>query len=88
MSVFAFNQFCALRKPTSSHRSVALTGREREVVKWVSAGKTDAAIGTILHINERTVRAHMYSAARKLNAANRPAAVAEALRIRAIPLNH
>ena len=87
MSLLSHNRFCALMKPLSSHCRNLLTDREREVLKWVAAGKSDWDIGAILHISERTARAHATNAARKLNAANRPAAIAEAVRAGEISLN-
>jgi len=88
MALFAYNRFRALAKPPSSHSANLLTKRECEVLQWVSAGKSDWDISAILHISERTARAHVTNAARKLNAANRPAAIAEALRVGEISLNH
>ena len=88
MSLFAHNRLRALKKPADSRRRYVLTSREREVLQWVSAGKSDWDIGVILHITERTARAHVTNAVRKLNAVNRPAAIVEALRAGEISLNH
>lgn len=88
MSLFSYNRFRAVAKPTSCQSGNLLTKRECEVLQWVSAGKSDWDIGAILNISERTSRAHVTNAARKLNAANRAAAVAEAFRVGAISLNH
>jgi LuxR family quorum sensing-dependent transcriptional regulator len=88
MSLFAHNRLRALKKRSASHQPHLLTSREREVLQWVSAGKSDWDIGVILHISERTARAHVTNAVRKLNAVNRPAAVVEALRAGEISLNH
>lgn len=49
----------------------ALTGREEEVVYWVSQGKTNADIALILGISSNTVRNHLYNASEKLSASNR-----------------
>jgi len=56
-----------------------LTGREREVLRWVAGGKTSWEISVILRISERTVKFHLVEASRKLNAVNRTSAVAKAL---------
>jgi LuxR family transcriptional regulator, quorum-sensing system regulator BjaR1 len=57
-----------------------ITPREREVLTWSASGKTAWEIGEILHISKRTVDEHLTHAARKLNATNRPQAVARAIR--------
>jgi DNA-binding CsgD family transcriptional regulator len=57
-----------------------LTAREREVLAWISLGKSAWEIGEILGIAKRTVDEHAQTAARKLGAANRTQAVAIAIR--------
>jgi DNA-binding CsgD family transcriptional regulator len=61
-----------------------LTAREREVLTWISLGKSAWEIGEILGIAKRTVDEHAQTAARKLGAANRTQAVAIAVRDRLI----
>jgi LuxR family quorum sensing-dependent transcriptional regulator len=61
-----------------------LTPREREVLTWIASGKTAWEIGEILHISKRTVEEYLAKAAHKLNATNRPQAVARAIRYRLI----
>jgi LuxR family transcriptional regulator, quorum-sensing system regulator BjaR1 len=56
------------------------TSRECEVLTWVANGKAAWEIGEILDIAKRTVDEHVQTAVRKLGAANRPHAVAIALR--------
>lgn len=68
----------------NKHTSPALTGREREVLKWIGEGKSSWEIGVILSISERTVKYHINNVKSKLNAVNRPHAVAKALRYRII----
>jgi DNA-binding CsgD family transcriptional regulator len=58
----------------------SLTAREREVLAWISLGKSAWEIGEILGIAKRTVDEHAQTAARKLGAANRTQAVAIAVR--------
>jgi DNA-binding CsgD family transcriptional regulator len=62
----------------------SLTAREREVLTWISIGKSAWEIGEILGIAKRTVDEHAQTAARKLGAANRAQAVAIAVRDRLI----
>ncbi|ESQ82163.1 hypothetical protein AEAC466_18680 [Asticcacaulis sp. AC466] len=52
-----------------------LSPKEREILTWVAAGKTDDEIGLILSISRNTVDTHMRAVFRKLNAVNRVTAV-------------
>jgi len=58
---------------------VPLTPREIAVLKWTADGKTAADIGAILAISVPTVNFHIKNVVRKLNAANKTAAVVQAL---------
>lgn len=49
----------SLRRPT-------LSEREREVLQWIAAGKTQMDVGDILSISGRTVEVHLRSARSKL----------------------
>jgi len=60
---------------------VKLSRREIECLKWAAEGKTSWEIGAILSVGERTVHAHLARATRKLAAANRIQAVANAFRL-------
>lgn len=86
MSLFAHGRVRALGKSVPPPARGLLSSREREVLQWVSVGKSDWDIGAILHIAERTARGHVNSAARKLKAGNRAAAVVAALLAREISL--
>jgi DNA-binding CsgD family transcriptional regulator len=57
-------------------RKVRLTDREREILAWVSEGKTAWEIGCILNISQRTVEWHIEQACKRLGAANRLQAIA------------
>ena len=57
-------------------RSAELTARERDVLGFLSEGKTDWEISRILGIGETTARFHADNARRKLGASNRAHAVA------------
>ncbi len=61
-----------------------LSPRELQCLQWASRGKTDAEIGVILGISARTARFHIENSKRKLGAATRVQAVAEAMRRHAI----
>lgn len=56
-----------------------LTPREREVLTWAARGFSAGRTAGILGISERTVTAHIVSACEKLHAANKTAAVAQAV---------
>jgi DNA-binding CsgD family transcriptional regulator len=56
-----------------------LTPREREVLQWVAAGKTDRDIATILGASVRTVHKHLQHVYAKLGVETRTAAVMRAL---------
>jgi DNA-binding CsgD family transcriptional regulator len=55
-----------------------LTAREREVLEWLSGGKTDRDIANILGISPRTVHKHLQRIYEKLGVETRTAAVARA----------
>jgi len=56
-----------------------LTPREQDVLRWLSAGKTDRDIGAILAISPRTVHKHLQRIYEKLGVEGR-AALAQALK--------
>jgi DNA-binding NarL/FixJ family response regulator len=60
-------------------RSLALTGREAQVLLWISRGKTNREIGEILAISPRTVNKHLEQVFIKLGVENRAAAAARAV---------
>jgi DNA-binding CsgD family transcriptional regulator len=57
----------------------ALTSREREVHRWLAAGKTDRDIGAILGCSHRTVQKHLQRIYEKLGVETRTAAVMRGL---------
>jgi DNA-binding CsgD family transcriptional regulator len=59
-------------------RLQALTAREREVLGWVTAGKTNAQIGAILCISPRTVAKHLERVYQSLGVESRTAAAMRA----------
>jgi DNA-binding CsgD family transcriptional regulator len=56
-----------------------LSGREREVLQWVAAGKSQQDVGDILGISTRTVEVHLRSAREKLGALTTVQAVGRAI---------
>ena len=68
---------CALEKIDTP-----LTAREREVLEWLGAGKTDKDIAAILAISPRTVQKHLQRIYEKLGVENRTAAVMRAISTR------
>ena len=53
---------------------LSLTPREREVLHWVGAGKSDAQVAAILGLSVRTVQKHLENSYVKLGVENRTAA--------------
>lgn len=66
--------------PENAH----LYPRERECLKWASAGKSASDTATILGISERTVRYYLENARVKLGTVNTVQTVAKAIRLRII----
>ena len=54
---------------------LGLTAREREILIWVSRGKTNKEIAQILWISPGTVRKHLENIYEKLGVSNRAGAV-------------
>ncbi|CBG89690.1 LuxR C-terminal-related transcriptional regulator [Citrobacter rodentium] len=63
-------------------KNVFLSPRERQILKWVSAGKTYAEVSLILSITERTVKFHMSNAMKKLGVNNARHAVKLGMELR------
>ena len=59
---------------------IQLSQREMESLRWISMGKTSWEIATILGVSEHTINFHVRNVCTKLQAPNRQAAVATALR--------
>jgi LuxR family quorum sensing-dependent transcriptional regulator len=78
-TMFAFNRLTIIKSREPS-RPMVLTRREREVMKWVAAGKTAWATSAILKISEDTVNKMASTAMQKLNVHTRAQAVAECIR--------
>ena len=61
-------------------QTLQLTGREAEVLLWISRGKSNREIGEILNISPRTVNKHLEKVFVKLGVENRASAAARAVR--------
>jgi len=62
-------------------REVVLSAREKEILQLMMLGKSSWGMSVIIGISESTVNYHVYSVMRKLEAVNRPQAVAVAARL-------
>lgn len=80
MSIYAHAKAVEVAKPLGEPRPTLLTAREREVLKWTSAGKTVWEISVILGVSRKTIDSHLQSIAVKLGTTNKVAAVVAALR--------
>jgi DNA-binding CsgD family transcriptional regulator len=65
--------------PPALVAGLPLTQRERDVLRWVAAGKTDRDVADILSISHRTVHKHLQRIYGKLGVETRTAAVMRAL---------
>lgn len=66
------------RRGVETLRLLGMTERESEVLFWVAEGKSNPAIGIILHIALRTVKKHLEHIFAKLGVENRTCAAARA----------
>lgn len=79
VSIYAIGRAFRLSRHMSPARP-SLSPRETEAIRWAAVGKTDWEISVIMSISEHTAARHLVNAKRKLGAANRVHAVAEAIR--------
>jgi LuxR family quorum sensing-dependent transcriptional regulator len=84
IGLYAFGQADRLAGPPKQWPP--LTAREREVLRWIAAGKSAWEVGEILGIAKRTVDEHAQTVVRKLGAANRTQAVVIAIQNRLIEI--
>ncbi len=64
----------------SMEQDISLSGRELEVLRGMSSGKTNGEIGGDLHLSEDTIKTHAQRLFRKLSANDRAHAVVQGLR--------
>jgi DNA-binding response OmpR family regulator/DNA-binding CsgD family transcriptional regulator len=62
--------------PADLRKELGLTGRESEVLSWISKGKTNRDIAQILGLSPRTIDKHLEQIYAKLGVENRTAAAA------------
>jgi len=84
ISSFAIGRAMELSSRFRRRRKAKLTPREIECLKWAAAGKSEWEISVILSISEHTADKHLANAHKKLKAANRAQAVANAIRLNLI----
>ncbi|HXF54604.1 MAG TPA: LuxR family transcriptional regulator [Hyphomicrobiaceae bacterium] len=77
-SVYLHNRLSALRRRRQD-AVVRLTEREREVMRWAAAGKSDWQIGRILNISPKTANFHVENVKRKFGVVSRVQAIIGAL---------
>jgi two-component system, NarL family, response regulator DegU len=67
--------------------AASVTEREAEILRLVATGYSTREVGEHLFISEKTVRNHLASVFRKLDARNRTEAVYRGIRLGIVPLN-
>jgi LuxR family quorum sensing-dependent transcriptional regulator len=77
---FAVGRAIDLHNKERRRQLAKLTPREVECLKWAADGKTEWEISAILNVSEHTADKHLANAHRKLGAANRAQAIANAIR--------
>jgi DNA-binding CsgD family transcriptional regulator len=87
MAMHLYGAACRTNEPLLVERPhKALSLRERQCLELVAQGKSDWAIGQILHISEHTVHRYIESAKRRLGVATRVQAIVCALQGRQISM--
>jgi DNA-binding NarL/FixJ family response regulator len=69
------NQFTHIPRPTPPPELDELTGRERDILRLIAEGLSNAEIGERLYISETTVKTHVTHVLQKLNLRDRVQAV-------------
>lgn len=67
--------------PPAAPLTSLLTGRERDVLRWISLGASNKAVAQKLSISPSTVRTHVENAFRKLECSTRAAATLKAAQL-------
>lgn len=79
--LFRLADVSAGREEKLLQQAFTLTGREADVLVWLSRGKSNREISEILGISHRTVNKHLEQVFEKLGVENRAAATARAVRM-------
>ena len=69
------------REKDRAFAALPVTPREREVLSWLAAGKTDKDIAVIVGVSPRTVQKHLQHIYEKLGVETRTAAVVRAMEL-------
>ncbi|OLP58105.1 hypothetical protein BJF93_05590 [Xaviernesmea oryzae] len=77
-TISAFDHF--YRRALISKAGMGLTPREREILRWISHGKTASEIALIVSVSEHTINSHTATILKKLDVVNRTQMVAKAIR--------
>lgn len=72
---------------TSAQES-KLTKREKEILQWMSSGKSNWEIAQVVGLSESTVKNHVHHILVKLHATTRAQAVAKAINLKLISARH
>jgi DNA-binding CsgD family transcriptional regulator len=87
IALFAASKARAIARPPDASPPVSkLTLRERDVLRWISAGKTSWEIAAISGLSERAINKIVGEAMIKLDAVTRTQAVVNAIRVGEIEL--
>lgn len=83
----AAQDFAAAMLAQTPSPSPGLSAREKACLQWAAAGKTAEETAIILGLSQHTASQHMTAAMLKLGAANKPHAVAKAIRLGLVDLS-
>lgn len=90
MHVALMRVFSAPRydKQHAQSQKVTLSDREKEILLWMSRGKSNWEIAQLIELSELTVKDHVQHILAKLNAATRTQAVVKAVHLKLISAKH
>ncbi len=71
-------------KKQAPTQQIKLSKREKEVLQWMSSGKSNWEIAQVIGLSESTVKNHVHHILGKLHAASRAQAVAKAINLKLI----
>jgi transcriptional regulator EpsA len=74
------------KRKNSPRKNICVTSREKEILQWLSTGKSNWEIAQVIGLSEATVKNHLYHIMRKLHTSTRAQTVAKALSTRLIAL--
>ncbi|MBI5891024.1 MAG: autoinducer binding domain-containing protein [Nitrosomonadales bacterium] len=85
MRVLSNPRFNGRLSPT---QQINLSAREKEVLKWMSDGKSNWEIAQVIGLSESTVKNHVHHILGKLHVGTRAQAVAKAIKLKFISAKH